>query len=141
MSWHPSFGRYKRHREQPVESLAPSKDTVGRYGPSPDRPGHGALFGGAFELDDIETETIYALRSLSHHPFAAEHRELIHKIAVTGDKAEGSYCMCGQGRHLFVGRCGGRCPSYPHLRAMNGVTAHGSIGHKSCFDLEVIKKP
>lgn len=28
------------------------------------------------------------LRSLSHHPFVAEHRELIHKIGVTGGKVE-----------------------------------------------------
>ena len=28
------------------------------------------------------------LRSLSNHPFVAEHRELIHKIGVTGGKVE-----------------------------------------------------
>ena len=40
----------------------------------------------AAEPDDIETGTIYVLRSLSEHPFVAEHRLLIHKIGVTGGK-------------------------------------------------------
>jgi len=48
----------------------------------------GPLFGDASEPDDIETGTIYVLRSLSSHPFVAEHRELIHKIGVTGGKVE-----------------------------------------------------
>jgi len=48
----------------------------------------GPLFGGATEPDDIESGTIYVLRSQSTHPFVAEHRELIHKIGVTGGKVE-----------------------------------------------------
>jgi len=48
----------------------------------------GPLFGDAPEPDDIATGTIYVLRSLSSHPFVAEHRELIHKIGVTGGKVE-----------------------------------------------------
>lgn len=48
----------------------------------------GPLFGSAAEPDDIETGTIYVLRSLSSHPFVAEHRELIHKIGVTGSSVE-----------------------------------------------------
>lgn len=48
----------------------------------------GPLFGGVAEPDDIESGTIYVLRSLSTHPFVAEHRELIHKIGVTGGKVE-----------------------------------------------------
>ncbi|CAH1905891.1 YeeC-like protein [Candidatus Nitrotoga sp. HW29] len=48
----------------------------------------GPLFGDAPEPDDIETGIIYVLRSLSNHPFVAEHRELIHKIGVTGGKIE-----------------------------------------------------
>lgn len=48
----------------------------------------GPLFGDAPEPDDIEAGTIYVLRSLSSHPFVAEHRELIHKIGVTGGKVE-----------------------------------------------------
>ncbi len=48
----------------------------------------GPLFGDAAEPDDIETGTIYVLRSLSTHQFVAEHRELIHKIGVTGGKVQ-----------------------------------------------------
>lgn len=48
----------------------------------------GPLFGDAPEPDDIASGTIYVLRSLSSHPFVAEHRELIHKIGVTGGKVE-----------------------------------------------------
>lgn len=51
-------------------------------------PSAGPLFGDTPEPDDIETGTIYVLRSLSCHPFVAEHRELIHKIGVTGGKVE-----------------------------------------------------
>jgi hypothetical protein len=48
----------------------------------------GPLFGDAPDADDIESGTIYVLRSLSTHPFVTEHRELIHKIGVTGGKVE-----------------------------------------------------
>lgn len=48
----------------------------------------GPLFGSAAEPDDIESGTIYVLRSLSNHPYVAAHRELIHKIGVTGGKVE-----------------------------------------------------
>jgi T5orf172 domain len=51
-------------------------------------PDAGPLFGDAAEPDDIETGTIYVLRSLSKHPFVSEHRMLIHKIGVTGGKVE-----------------------------------------------------
>ncbi len=51
-------------------------------------PTAGPLFGDTPEPDDIETGTIYVLRSLSSHPFIVEHRELIHKIGVTGGKVE-----------------------------------------------------
>ena len=61
------------------------KDETGRRLTDPDM---GPLFGDAPESDDIETGTIYVLRSLSSHPFVAEHRELIHKIGVTGGKVE-----------------------------------------------------
>ena len=46
------------------------------------------LFGDVAEPDDIESGTIYVLRSLSKHPFVSEHRTLIHKIGVTGGKVE-----------------------------------------------------
>lgn len=48
----------------------------------------GPLFGDENEPDDIETGTIYVLRSLSEHPFVAENREVLHKIGVTGGKVE-----------------------------------------------------
>lgn len=51
-------------------------------------PHAGPLFGDTMEPDDIEHGTIYVLRSLSDHPFVAEHRELIHKIGITGGKVE-----------------------------------------------------
>ena len=49
-------------------------------------PLFGPQFGDTAEPDDIETGTIYVLRSLSKHPFVSEHRMLIHKIGVTGGK-------------------------------------------------------
>jgi hypothetical protein len=61
------------------------KDETGRRLTDPDM---GPLFGDVPEPDDIETGTIYVLRSLSSHPFVAEHRELIHKIGVTGGEVE-----------------------------------------------------
>ena len=61
------------------------KDETGRRLSDADM---GPLFGDAPEPDDIESGTIYVLRSLSSHPFVAEHRELIHKIGVTGGKVE-----------------------------------------------------
>lgn len=48
----------------------------------------GPLFGDTLEPDDIVNGTIYVLKSLSDHPFVAEHRDLIHKIGVTGGKVE-----------------------------------------------------
>lgn len=51
-------------------------------------PNPGPLFSQEWEEGDIESGTIYVLRSLSDHPFVAAHRELIHKIGVTGGKVE-----------------------------------------------------
>ena len=48
----------------------------------------GPLFGSVAEPDDIESGTIYVWRSRSAHPFVAAHRELIHKIGVTGGKVQ-----------------------------------------------------
>jgi len=62
-----------------------TKDGNGRRLSDPDA---GPLFGDTAEPDDIETGTIYVLRSLSKHPFVYEHRMLIHKIGVTGGKAQ-----------------------------------------------------
>ena len=61
------------------------KDDTGRRLTDPDM---GPLFGGESEPDDIESGTIYVLRSQSSHPFVVEHRELIHKIGVTGGTVE-----------------------------------------------------
>lgn len=61
------------------------KDDTGRRLSDPDM---GPLFGGESEPDDIESGTIYVLRSKSEHPFVAAHRDLIHKIGVTGGKVE-----------------------------------------------------
>ena len=61
------------------------KDDTGRRLTDPDM---GPLFGDAPEPDDIESGTIYVLRSLSSHSFVTEHRELIHKIGVTGGNVE-----------------------------------------------------
>lgn len=45
-------------------------------------------FGGELEADDVESGTIYVLRSQSDHPYVSQHRELIHKIGVTGGKVD-----------------------------------------------------
>ena len=44
----------------------------------------GPLFGDVAEPDDLASGTIYVLRSKSAHPYVEQHRELIHKIGVTG---------------------------------------------------------
>lgn len=46
------------------------------------------LFADIEEEDDLATGFIYVLRSLSDHPFIAEHRSVIHKIGVTGGDVE-----------------------------------------------------
>jgi T5orf172 domain len=61
------------------------KDEAGRRLTDPDA---GPLFAETWEEDDIASGTIYVLRSLSKHPFVAAHRDLIHKIGVTGGKVE-----------------------------------------------------
>ncbi len=61
------------------------KDNTGRRLTEPDM---GPLFGGQSELDDIDSGTICVLRSQSSHLFVVQHRELIHKIGVTGGKVE-----------------------------------------------------
>lgn len=61
------------------------KDDAGRRITDADA---GPLFCETLEPEDIESGTIYVLRSHSSHPFVAEHRELIHKIGVTGGKVE-----------------------------------------------------
>jgi hypothetical protein len=66
-----------------------TQDGHGRRLSEPDAgPLFGPQFGDTAEPDDIESGTIYVLRSLSKHPFVSEHRALIHKIGVTSGKVE-----------------------------------------------------
>ncbi len=61
------------------------KDDTGRRVTEPDA---GPLFSDQWEDEDVESGTIYVLRSRSEHPTVASHRDLIHKIGVTGSKVE-----------------------------------------------------
>ncbi len=47
-------------------------------------PNSGPLFSGRAESDDLPSGTIYVLRSMSDHPTVKKHREILHKIGVTG---------------------------------------------------------
>lgn len=47
-------------------------------------PSAGPLFGHQADSEDLQSGTIYVLRSRSTHPTVAAHRDLIHKIGVTG---------------------------------------------------------
>jgi hypothetical protein len=47
-------------------------------------PNNGPLFSGEYSEDDIDTGTIYVLRSLSDHPLVKDNRNIVHKIGVTG---------------------------------------------------------
>jgi len=51
-------------------------------------PSAGPLFGNEADADDLESGTIYVLRSKSDHPKVVAHRNLIHKIGVTGGTVE-----------------------------------------------------
>jgi hypothetical protein len=44
----------------------------------------GPLFSGEYGPDDLASGTIYVLRSKSQNPVVAEHRDVLHKIGVTG---------------------------------------------------------
>lgn len=61
------------------------KDEASRRITDPDM---GPLFNETCDDDDLASGTIYVLRSLSDEPYVAQHRELIHKIGVTGGKVE-----------------------------------------------------
>lgn len=61
------------------------KDEASRRITDPDM---GPLFNESWDDDDLASGTIYVLRSLSDEPYVAQHRELIHKIGVTGGKVE-----------------------------------------------------
>lgn len=57
------------------------KDDAGRRITEPEA---GPLFSSVAEDGEVENGTIYVLRSLSDQPFVAEHRQVFHKIGVTG---------------------------------------------------------
>ena len=48
----------------------------------------GPLFGDTLESDDVESGTVYVLRSLSEQPETAAIRHSLHKIGVTGGSVE-----------------------------------------------------
>lgn len=58
------------------------KDNTSRFVTSPDS---GLLFSGELDSDDLESGTIYVLRSNSKNPVIIENREIFHKIGVTGN--------------------------------------------------------
>jgi T5orf172 domain len=51
-------------------------------------PSAGPLFGDEPEADDLASGTIYVLRSKSDNPAIAAHRDILHKIGVTGGSVE-----------------------------------------------------
>lgn len=61
------------------------KDDAGRRITDPTA---GPLFSDTHEEGDIESGTIYVLRSKSDHPLIKESRNVIHKIGVTGGKVD-----------------------------------------------------
>jgi hypothetical protein len=69
------------------------KDETGRRITDPTA---GPLFGHKSGDDDLESGTIYVLRSKSDHPDVAAHRELIHKIGVTGGTVEARIANAAQ---------------------------------------------
>ena len=61
------------------------KDVAGRR---ISEPSEGPLFSGLVEEGDCASGTIYVLRSKSDHPLIQEHRDVVHKIGVTGGDIE-----------------------------------------------------
>lgn len=57
------------------------KDETSRLVTEPDA---GPLFSGEADEDDLASGTLYVLRSKSNHPLVAQHRDVLHKIGVTG---------------------------------------------------------
>ncbi|HMQ86240.1 MAG TPA: GIY-YIG nuclease family protein [Flavilitoribacter sp.] len=57
------------------------KDETSRFFTDPKL---GGLFSGQSSVDDLESGTIYVLRSLSNHPMIQENNDVVHKIGVTG---------------------------------------------------------
>jgi hypothetical protein len=61
------------------------RDEAGRLITNPEI---GPLFAAEPAQDDLASGTIYVLRSKSAHPVVAAHRDVLHKIGVTGGKIE-----------------------------------------------------
>ena len=57
------------------------KDETSRFVSNPNL---GPLFSGENSEDDLESGTIYVLRSLSNHPLVNSSKDVVHKIGVTG---------------------------------------------------------
>ena len=57
------------------------KDETSRFVSNPNL---GPLFSGENSEDDLESGTIYVLRSLSDHPLVKSSKDIVHKIGVTG---------------------------------------------------------
>lgn len=51
-------------------------------------PDAGSLFSDVVKEGDQATGTLYVLRSLSDHPYIQQHRDLIHKIGITGNHVQ-----------------------------------------------------
>ena len=51
-------------------------------------PSAGPLFSGEHADDDLASGTVYVVRSKSDHPVVREHRDVLHKIGVTGGSVE-----------------------------------------------------
>ncbi|WP_425062183.1 GIY-YIG nuclease family protein [Pyruvatibacter mobilis] len=51
-------------------------------------PTAGPLFADQSDEDDLESGTVYVLRSKSDHPIVVENRHVLHKIGVTGGAVE-----------------------------------------------------
>ena len=54
------------------------------------------LFADQVDEEDTQVGSIYVLRSLSDHPFVVQHRELIHKIGVTGGEVKSRLANAGK---------------------------------------------
>ena len=61
------------------------RDTAGRLITNPDT---GPLFAAELADGDLASGTIYVLRSKSDHPIVAAHRDVLHKIGVTGGRVD-----------------------------------------------------
>jgi hypothetical protein len=71
-----------------MRSLQRALNANDRSGRRITEPDAGPLFGASMSAEDAESGTIYVLRSKSEHPSIAPHRELIHKIGVTGGEVD-----------------------------------------------------